>query len=646
MKRFLAPVLAFVCSLLLCGTALAADATPPAIPTEGDVWDGTTEAPTTIVQKDGVSYYEITKCSQLAYLATVDSNSDWLKYSYLLANDLILNNVTLTWDKDGNLLTNTEDLREWTPIPTFSGTLNGNGHAISGLYTTIVDEDYEATGLFVYLNGRVCDLSLVNCHVQGITDKSNGCVGAISGDGGTFTNCSVSGVVKGACYVGGLCGDGWGTISNCVNYADVYGSSYVVGGIVGFSTRNVTGCTNYGTIKGASSVGGISGAGLVSKCQNFGAVIGETNVGGLLGNMSGYVTESCNFGTVSGKSCVGGIAGATTRDLGDCYNAGTVKGTDKVGGIVGNTMDCERSLYHCYNIGTVTGTTNVGAVIGESGSIWGKGGVADCFYLADGTITGFGNGEDVEDSVTAATATELKDKDTFPLLGWIDDVWNDGWDFNTVWVMDSTKNNGYPYLKWQSLDTIPVTGVSLNKTTLALGVGDAQYLTAAVSPVTAETTLSWKSSDTEVATVTKSGKVTALAPGSATVTVTTKDGGFSASCTVTVTARAQDEYRLGAIQLESMSGETLTAIPKGSFWVSVPLTHLQESGNAVVMLATYDAAGRYLNALCARAEDLPENSTVRLSLLVDNSGGEAARVKAFVVPSLSEPMPIGTAAAR
>lgn len=648
MKRFLAPVLAFVCSLLLCGTALAADAAPPAIPTEGDVWDGTTEAPTTIVQKDGVSYYEITKCSQLAYLATVDEDSDWLKYSYLLANDLILNNVTLTWDKDGNLLTNTENLWEWAPIPTFSGTLNGNGHAISGLYTTIVDEGYEATGLFVYLNGRVCDLSLVNCHVQGITDRSNGCVGAISGDGGTLTNCSVSGVVKGACYVGGLCGYG-GKISNCVNYASVYGHSYDVGGIAGFSPSNVAGCTNYGTIKGVENVGGIVGFGCTLKSQNFGSVFGEANVGGITGANSWRETShSCNFGTVSGKSCVGGIAGNCKDDLGNCYNVGSVEGTEKVGGIVGSTMDRKCNLYQCYNIGTVTGMSDIGGVVGASGTVWGNGDVVECFYLANGSISGFGNGEDVENCVIEATAEELKNEDTFLMHRRTDCVWNDGWDFDVIWSISADQNAGYPYIRWQksTLSDIPVTGVSLNKTELALGVGDAQYLTATVSPATAETTLSWKSSDTEVATVTKSGKVTALAPGSATVTVTTEDGGFSASCIVTVTAREQDEYRLGAIQPESMSGETLTAIPKGSFWACVPLTHLQESGNAVVMLATYDAAGRYLNALCARAEDLPKNSTVRLSLLVDNSGGEAAQMKAFVVPSLSEPMPIGAAAAR
>lgn len=650
MKRFLAPVLAFVCSLLLCGTALAADAAPPAIPTEGDVWDGTTEAPTTIVQKDGVSYYEITKCSQLAYLATVDEDSEFVTtYNYILGNNLILNDVVLTWDKDGNLLTDTATLHKWTPIPNVQGTVQGNGHIISGLYINGASSIY--SGLFSEVK-TVNDLHLVNSHVQGASQYTGG----LAGYAYKLDSCSVSGVIKSTStenysLTGGLVGLS-GYTSNSVNYAAVYGE-YDVGGIEGVGYWDgATNCKNYGAIVGNTCTGGISGSSShsVKNCENFGSVTGKDQVGGISG--SGSVSACCNYGRVFGVTEVGGISGSIYEHGHDyvrnCYNVGNVQGTDAIGGIFGNSSGSSgATIANCYNVGTVAGTTYVGSVVGKSGTVWGKGSVKHCYYLKNETITGFGNGADVENSVTAATATELKDKDTYSLYEYIDGVWIDfGWSSERIWAIDPEINGGYPYLQWQSLDTIPVTGVSLNKTALALGVGDAQYLTATVSPVTAETTLSWKSSDTEVATVTKSGKVTALAPGSAIVTVTTKDGGFSASCTVTVTARAQDEYRLGTIQPESMSGETLTAIPKGSFWACVPLTHLQESGNAVVMLATYDAAGRYLNALCARAEDLPKNSTVRLSLLVDNSGGEAARMKAFVVPSLSEPMPIGAAAAQ
>lgn len=83
---------------------------------------------------------------------------------------------------------------------------------------------------------------------------------------------------------------------------------------------------------------------------------------------------------------------------------------------------------------------------------------------------------------------------------------------------------------------IKVTGVTLDKTTLDLAVGGTGTLTATVAPDNAtKKDVTWKSSDDTVATV-ADGKVTAVKAGTATITVTTADGGFEAPCTVTVTA--------------------------------------------------------------------------------------------------------------
>lgn len=83
--------------------------------------------------------------------------------------------------------------------------------------------------------------------------------------------------------------------------------------------------------------------------------------------------------------------------------------------------------------------------------------------------------------------------------------------------------------------TVGVTGVTLNKTTLPLTVGDTETLTATVAPSDASNkAVTWKSSNTAVATVDANGKVTAVAAGEATITVTTTDGSFTATCTVTV----------------------------------------------------------------------------------------------------------------
>ena len=85
--------------------------------------------------------------------------------------------------------------------------------------------------------------------------------------------------------------------------------------------------------------------------------------------------------------------------------------------------------------------------------------------------------------------------------------------------------------------TFPVTGVTLDKTSLTLTVGGTGTLTAAVQPSSASNkTLTWSSDNEAIATVDDSGKVTAVGAGTAVITATAADGsGKSASCTVTVT---------------------------------------------------------------------------------------------------------------
>ena len=82
---------------------------------------------------------------------------------------------------------------------------------------------------------------------------------------------------------------------------------------------------------------------------------------------------------------------------------------------------------------------------------------------------------------------------------------------------------------------VPVTGVTLNKTSLALKTGKTEILVAEVKPADASNhAVTWASSNHSVATVTH-GTVTAVAPGTAVITVTTAEGGKTATCNVTVT---------------------------------------------------------------------------------------------------------------
>ena len=86
-------------------------------------------------------------------------------------------------------------------------------------------------------------------------------------------------------------------------------------------------------------------------------------------------------------------------------------------------------------------------------------------------------------------------------------------------------------------DTVSVTGVTLDKAELTLAVDKDATLTATVSPSNATNKgVKWSSSDPSVATVDNSGKVTAKKAGTATITVTTDDGGYTAACKVKVTS--------------------------------------------------------------------------------------------------------------
>ena len=83
----------------------------------------------------------------------------------------------------------------------------------------------------------------------------------------------------------------------------------------------------------------------------------------------------------------------------------------------------------------------------------------------------------------------------------------------------------------------PVTGVTLDKTSQNMTVGNTMDLVATVAPGNATNkSVTWTSSKTDVATVDQTGKVTAVAPGTATITVTTEDGGKTATCEITVVA--------------------------------------------------------------------------------------------------------------
>ena len=120
---------------------------------------------------------------------------------------------------------------------------------------------------------------------------------------------------------------------------------------------------------------------------------------------------------------------------------------------------------------------------------------------------------------------------------------------------------------WKDASTVSVTGVTLNKTMLVLYTGDSETLKATVAPANATFKyVTWTSSNPAVATVDANGKVTAKSLGMADITVTTKDGGYTATCRVGVQRRPAGDVSVTGVTLNKTTltlskgaSETLTA---------------------------------------------------------------------------------------
>lgn len=115
----------------------------------------------------------------------------------------------------------------------------------------------------------------------------------------------------------------------------------------------------------------------------------------------------------------------------------------------------------------------------------------------------------------------------------------------------------------------PNAGITLNKTSVSLVEGGSSSLTATLIPrfEDDDKTLTFKSSNSAVATVNATGAITAVAAGTAVITVTSADGLLAASCTVTVSAKATDPVELKVVdypanQVRHIFSHCLIAYPE------------------------------------------------------------------------------------
>ena len=257
-------------------------------------------------------------------LANMTSNG-----KYILMNNIDLSSVS-----------------NWTPIHSFSGTLNGNGYAITNLTVNTYGLDTYG-GLFGELSGTVQNLALLNVNVSGGDEtQSSLAVGAlaglVTGYNATIDNVVASGIVSGVDRVGGLVGQSEAFITTSYFKGTVIGTANV-GGLVGDSTQNISYSYFEGEVRvtgSGSNIGGLAGkaGGTITNCFAFGVVdaSGSTNVGGLIGENFSDIVASYYEGSIWGSTRVGGLTGwQNVGDISDSYCYGNIQGQDYIGGISG-----------------------------------------------------------------------------------------------------------------------------------------------------------------------------------------------------------------------------------------------------------------------------------------------------------------------
>ena len=235
-----------------------------------------------------------------------------LAADYVLANDIDLASALAD---PGEIWSTAKGFSPIGSLSTkFTGTFDGQGHAIGGLY--INRPSGLGVGLFGAVAGtgsRIANLVLLDVDVRGV-DSVGGLIGQMNS--GVVSDILVTGKAYAGDFVGLVVGDGiGGTLQRISAEGQVTGSSSATGGVIG-GTSNITVSDIYAGVN----------------------VTGSAEVGGLIGRMDGaIVTRAYATGTVTGASSTGGLVGnAVSGSLSQTYASGLVTGSAvSVGGLVG-----------------------------------------------------------------------------------------------------------------------------------------------------------------------------------------------------------------------------------------------------------------------------------------------------------------------
>lgn len=214
--------------------------------------------------------------------------------SYVLANDITLS-------------------EQWTPISTFTGTLDGAGHAIKGLRIA----GGSPTGLFGETDGAtIKNLRVVEAKVAdwGSSKKAGIIVGWAKNT--TIEACFTSGVVEGNDHVGGITGRLEGTMKNCLSTAASFSSGWQAGGLAGScGTATFENNVFLGQVYCQGDWGGVGG---ILGLAEGGTVTMKGNVSapfalGIERSNNGHMFAMC------------GMLNNATIEMTDCYASDAIK---------------------------------------------------------------------------------------------------------------------------------------------------------------------------------------------------------------------------------------------------------------------------------------------------------------------------------
>lgn len=369
----------------------------------------------------------------------------------------------------------------WEPIGTdsspFSGSFDGQNHIISNMYINRPTTSY--VGLFGYIDFSIIkNLTIIDFNITGYEY-----VGGLTGYSAdnNISNISSQGTTNAKQAVGGLIGySTFDYISNCnskgsviVNNISVVGfaggligifsedqgdiledsfSSATVGalnparsymgGLIGYSSsERISGCYATGKVYGSGYVGGLIGyssyTNTIENCFATGEIIFnqvEGKTGGLIGySEGGDIKKSYAICSILGddQEYIGGLIGQlASGSVSDCYSIGEISGYNFVGGLIGSNEGTD-IITSSYAAVEVSGNSSVGGLLGYNengaftGSYWDT-------NISETLLSDGGEGK---------TTEEMKQQQTYV-----------GWDFTNVWAIDPNKNNGYPYLIFNTGD--------------------------------------------------------------------------------------------------------------------------------------------------------------------------------------------------